>query len=67
MRGLGSKAGGLAVQFGLPHAVQACQAAVVIQVATLRAEGALPALVDAIQAARQKSEGKKDRSLLSDL
>jgi hypothetical protein len=54
MRGPGSKAGGLVVQFGLSHGVQACEATVVIPVATLRAEGTQPAQVDAIQAARQK-------------
>ena len=50
---LDAKAGGLAVQVGLPHVVQACEAAVVIPVATLRSEGAQPALVDAVQAALQ--------------
>jgi hypothetical protein len=49
-----ARTGGLAVQVGLPHVVQACEAAVLIPVATLRAEGAQPALVDAIQAALQK-------------
>jgi hypothetical protein len=51
---LDARTGGLAVQVGLPHVVQACEAEVVIPVATLRAEGAQPALVDAIQAALQK-------------
>jgi hypothetical protein len=49
---LDAKTGGLAVQVGLPHVMQACEAAVVVPVATLRAEGAQPALLDAIQAAR---------------
>lgn len=51
---LDAKAGGLAVQFDLAHAVQVCAAPVVIPVATLRAEGAQPALLDAIQAAHSK-------------
>ncbi len=51
---LDARTGGLAVLLGLPHVVQACEAAVVIPIATLRAEGAQPGLVDAIQAARQK-------------
>ncbi len=53
MAWLDAKAGGLAIQFGLPHVVQACEVAA-IPAATLRAEGAQPALVDALQAARQK-------------
>jgi hypothetical protein len=52
---LDAKTGGLAVQIGLYHAVQACEAAVVIPVATLRAEGANPHLVEAIQAAHQQN------------
>ena len=48
---LDAKLGGLAVQFDLPHAVQACADAVVIPASTLRAEGARPALLDALAAA----------------
>jgi hypothetical protein len=54
MAWLDSKLGGLAVQDDLPHVVQACAVPVVIPVATLRAEGAQPALLDAIEAARPK-------------
>ncbi len=54
MAWLDAKRGGLAVQFDLPHVVQACAQVVVIPVATLRAEGAQPALIDAIQAAGQR-------------
>ena len=43
--------GGLAVQFGLPHAMLACEDAVVIPRATLRAEGAAPMLLEALAAA----------------
>lgn len=53
MAWLDAKAGGLAVQFDLPHVVQACAVPVVIPLATLRAEGAQPALVDAVQKAQQ--------------
>jgi hypothetical protein len=53
MAWLDAKAGGLAVQFDLPHAVQACALPVVIPLATLRAEGAQPALLDAVQQAKQ--------------
>ncbi len=53
MAWLDAKSGGLAVQFDLPHVVQACAVPVVIPRATLRAEGAQPALVDAIQKAAQ--------------
>ncbi len=43
-----AKQGGLAVQFDLIHAVEACADPVVIPVATLRAAGAAPTLLDAI-------------------
>ena len=47
-----AKSGGLAVSFELPHAVQGvCGEAVTIPIATLRAEGAKPALLEAIEAA----------------
>lgn len=42
---------GLAVQFDLPHAVQACADTVVIPAAVLSAEGAKPALLNALAAA----------------
>jgi hypothetical protein len=45
--------GGLAVQFDLAHVVQSCANPVVIPAATLRAEGADPGLVAAIEAARR--------------
>lgn len=48
---LDAKLGGLAVQFDLPHVVQACADAVVIPASTLRTEGARPALLDALAAA----------------
>lgn len=48
---LDAKRGGLAVQFDLAHAVQACADSVVIPTATLRTEGARPALLDALAAA----------------
>jgi hypothetical protein len=48
---LDAKSGGIAIQFDLPHAVQACAAPVVIPVAVLRADGANVALLDAIDAA----------------
>lgn len=51
MAWLDAKAGGLAVEFELAHAVQACVDTVVIPTATLRREGAQPALTDAIEAA----------------
>jgi hypothetical protein len=54
MAWLDARKGGLAVEPGLPHVVQACEVAVVIPVATLQAEGAKPVLVDAIQAALHK-------------
>ena len=47
-----AKAGGLAVQFDLPHYAQACADTVVIPNAILRQEGAQPVLNDAIAAAR---------------
>lgn len=48
---LDAKSGGLAVQFDLPHAVQACAAPVVIPVDVLRANGVNADLLDAIAAA----------------
>jgi hypothetical protein len=51
---LDAKAGGLAIQFDLPHAVQVCAQAVVIPAETLRLEGAQRALVDAFQNAGQR-------------
>jgi hypothetical protein len=54
MAWLDAKQGGLAVQYDLIHAVQVCAVPVVIPVATLRAEGANPALLDAIAAAHKK-------------
>jgi hypothetical protein len=42
---LDAKAGGLAVQVGLPHAVAACEEPVVIPAATLRKEGAQASLL----------------------
>ena len=50
-----SKAGGLAVQFDLAHAEQACSDTVVIPLATLKAEGAQPALLNAIAASHGPS------------
>lgn len=52
MAWLDAKDGGLAVQFDLPHVVQACADPVVIPVATLKAEGANAALTAALEAAR---------------
>ena len=54
MAWLDAKAGGLAVQFYLPHVVQACADAVVIPVVTLRHKGAQAVLTDAIEAAHVK-------------
>jgi hypothetical protein len=54
MAWLDARKGGLAVEPGLPHVVQACEAAVVIPVATLQAEGVQPVLLAAIQAALRK-------------
>lgn len=53
MAWLDAKTGGLAVQFDLIHALQACAKSIVIPLATLRAEGAQTALMDAIQKAQQ--------------
>ena len=53
---LDAKAGGLAVQFDLPHAVQACAVPVVIPVAALRADGADLGLLNAIEAAHRNSD-----------
>ena len=47
---LDAKAGGLAIQFDLPHAAQACAVPVVIPAAVLRAEGANAAMLEAIGA-----------------
>jgi len=44
---LDAKRGGLAVQVGLPHVEQACEAPVVIPASMLRAEGVQPALLKA--------------------
>lgn len=51
MAWLDAKAGGLAVQYDLPHYAQACADTVVIPNAILRREGAQPVLTDAIEAA----------------
>ena len=51
MAWLDAKAGGLAVEFDLAHAVQACADTVIIPTATLRREGAEPVLIDALDAA----------------
>ena len=53
MAWLDAERGGLAVQYDLPHVDQACAVPVVIPVATLRADGAQPALLDAIVAAHR--------------
>jgi hypothetical protein len=53
MAWLDARTGGLAIEFDLEHVVQACEEPVVVPLATLRAEGAQPALVDAIQRAQQ--------------
>lgn len=53
MAWLDAENGGLAVQFDLPHVVQACAVPVVIPFTTLGAEGAQSALVDAVQKAQQ--------------
>jgi hypothetical protein len=53
MAWLDAKTGGLGVQFELVHVVQACEMPIVIPLATLRVEGAQPALVDAVQKAQQ--------------
>ena len=51
---LDAKSGGIAIQFDLPHAVQACAVPVVIPLAVLRANGANAALLDAIAAAHKE-------------
>ncbi len=51
---LDAKDGGLAVQFDLPHVVQACADEIVIPAAVLRAEGADASFVEAIEAAHVK-------------
>ena len=48
MAWLDAKGSGLAVQFDLSHVVQACAEPVTIPLATLRAEGAQPDLLDAL-------------------
>lgn len=48
---LDAKAGGLALQFDLNHAMQACSEAVVLPIAVLRREGASPRLLAALTAA----------------
>ena len=50
---LDAKSNGLAAQFDLIHAVQACAVPVVIPLATLRAHGADAALLDAMDAAHK--------------
>ena len=52
---LDAKVGGLAVQFDLPHAVEACAETVVITAAILRREGASPRLLAALAAARARA------------
>ena len=54
MAWLDAKAGGLVVQFDLAHVVQACAEPVTIPLATLRAEGARPDLLDAFAPAPPK-------------
>jgi hypothetical protein len=49
---LDAKAGGLAVEIELPHAVAACEDVVVIPADRLRAEGAQPALLKALAAVK---------------
>lgn len=51
MAWLDAKVGGVAVQFDLPHVVQACADDVVIPTKTLREEGVQTVLIDAIEAA----------------
>ena len=48
---LSAKPAGLALQYDLSHVVQNCAVPVIIPLATLRREGAKPALLDAIKAA----------------
>jgi hypothetical protein len=50
---LDARRGGLAVQVGLPHVVQACEQAVVIPAGVLRTEGAQPALLRAFEGGRR--------------
>ncbi len=50
---LDARRGGLAVQYDLSHVVQNCAVPVVIPVATLRADGAQPALLDALALAQK--------------
>lgn len=45
--------GGLAAEISLPHVVAACEQAVIIPAQTLRADGASPVLLKALQAARR--------------
>ena len=53
MAWLDAKGGGLSVQFDLAHVVQACAEPVTIPLATLRAEGARPDLLDAFVPAQK--------------
>jgi hypothetical protein len=53
MAWLDARTGGLAVQFDLIHALQACAKSIVIPLSTLGAEGAQNDLVDAVQKAHQ--------------
>lgn len=51
---LDAKGGGLAVQVGLPHVVQACEEPVTIPASVLKTEGAQPALLKAFDGAAHK-------------
>jgi hypothetical protein len=55
MAWLDAKEGGLAIQFDVIHAIEACATPVVIPVDTLRQAGAAAALTDAIEAAHKAS------------
>jgi hypothetical protein len=48
-----AKAGGLAVTFNVPHAVEECAVPVVLPLATLKAEGVSDVLISAIAAAQR--------------
>jgi len=50
---LDAKSGGLSLEIELPHAIAACEDVVTIPKGRLRAEGASPALLKALAAARQ--------------
>jgi hypothetical protein len=51
---LDAKAGGLAVQVGLPHAEKACEEPVIIPATVLQTEGAQPALLKAFDTRQRK-------------